>query len=127
MKKEAHFFKSLADETRLQILWLLMLQPELCVCDIMEPLGISQSKASRHLPYLYNLALVADRRQGVWRYYRLAAAPGSWQEKELHLLREILQETPAAQVLPAKLSQWRRHWECQVPEAAAAGGGLANL
>jgi hypothetical protein len=35
MKKEAQLFKSLADETRLQIFWLLMAKEELCVCDIM--------------------------------------------------------------------------------------------
>jgi len=52
MKKEAQLFKSLADETRLKILWLLMAKEELCVCDIMGVLGITQSKASRHLRYL---------------------------------------------------------------------------
>jgi hypothetical protein len=35
MKDEARLFKSLADETRLKILWLLMEEEELCVCDIM--------------------------------------------------------------------------------------------
>ena len=46
MKNEARLFKSLADETRLQIFWLLMAKEELCVCDIMGVLGITQSKAS---------------------------------------------------------------------------------
>lgn len=123
MKQEARFFKSLADETRLQILWLLMLEEELCVCDIMETLRISQSKASRHLRYLYNLGLVADRRQGVWMYYRLVAAPGSWQARQLQLLKEVLQETPAAQALQAKLTEWRQHRDCQGAEMALAGGG----
>lgn len=123
MKQTARFFKSLADETRLQIIWLLMLQEELCVCDIMETLGISQSKASRHLRYLYHLGLVADRRQGVWMYYRLALEPGSWQEKQLQLLKEVLQETPAARALQAELTQWRRHRECRAPETAMVGGG----
>jgi ArsR family transcriptional regulator len=49
MKKEAQLFKSLADETRLKIFWLLMGREELCVCDIMGVLGITQSKASRLL------------------------------------------------------------------------------
>ena len=66
MKQEARFFKSLADETRLQILWLLMVKEELCVCDIMGVLSITQSKAPRHLRYLYDLGLVADRRDGLW-------------------------------------------------------------
>lgn len=57
MKAEARLFKSLADETRLKILWLLKGHEELCVCDIMRVLGITQSKASRHLRYLYHLGL----------------------------------------------------------------------
>jgi ArsR family transcriptional regulator len=120
MKAQARFFKSLADETRLRILWLLMLSDELCVCDIMATLGISQSKASRHLRYLYHLGLVADRRQGLWMYYRLAAAPGSWQERQLQVLRETLQETPTAQELRGRLVQWLQQRDCQGPAPAAA-------
>ena len=77
MKAEAQLFKSLADETRLKILWLLMGQEELCVCDIMRVLGITQSKASRHLRYLYHLGWVTDRREGLWMNYRLSVTPGS--------------------------------------------------
>jgi ArsR family transcriptional regulator, arsenate/arsenite/antimonite-responsive transcriptional repressor len=52
MKYEARVFRSLADETRLSILCLLMQHEELCVCDIMGVSEITQSKASRHLRYL---------------------------------------------------------------------------
>jgi hypothetical protein len=65
MKHEAQLFKSLADETLLKILWLLKGQKELCVCDIMRVLGITHSKASRHLRYLYHLGLVSDCRDGL--------------------------------------------------------------
>jgi ArsR family transcriptional regulator len=105
MKKPAHFFKALADETRLQILWLLMGAEELCVCDIMRALGITQSKASRHLRYLYNLGLVSDRREGVWMNYRLTVTPGSPQERQLQLLREMLAAQPEAQALGKKLQK----------------------
>jgi len=105
MKTQARFFKALADETRLQILGLLMDEEELCVCDIMRVLGITQSKASRHLRYLYNLGLVSDRRDGVWMYYRLALTPGSVQEKQLQLLAEMLAAVPQAQTLKEKLRQ----------------------
>ena len=71
MKAEARLFKSLADETRLKILWLLVGQEELCVCDFMRTLNITQSKASRHLRYLYHLGWVMDRREGLWMNYRL--------------------------------------------------------
>jgi ArsR family transcriptional regulator, arsenate/arsenite/antimonite-responsive transcriptional repressor len=50
---------------------------ELCVCDIMGALGITQSKASRHLRYLFNAGLVTDRREGLWMYYRISVASGS--------------------------------------------------
>lgn len=108
MKKEARFFKSLADETRLRILWLLLAKEELCVCDLMAVLGITQSKASRHLRYLFHQGLVNDRREGVWMYYRLAVAPGSPQEKQLRLLAEMLASCPEAMALRERLADWLR-------------------
>jgi len=106
MKTEAQLFKSLADETRLRILWLLMAKEELCVCDIMGVLAITQSKASRHLRYLYHLGWVTDRREGVWMNYRLSIAPGSPEAKQLKLLADILRSQPEAQALKERLEQW---------------------
>lgn len=65
-------FKALGDETRLRILGLLI-QGELCVCDIMEVLKLPQSTASRHLAYLKNSHWVCGTRRGKWMYYRLDA------------------------------------------------------
>jgi ArsR family transcriptional regulator len=62
--------KALSDETRLRILNLLYEQ-ELCVCDIMETLQISQTKASRHLGYMKNAGLLNDRKQAQWVHYSL--------------------------------------------------------
>ena len=56
-------FKGLADQSRLRILNLL-LQGELCVCDIRYVLEASQPNVSRHLTYLKSSGLVADRREG---------------------------------------------------------------
>ena len=106
MKNEAQLFKSLADETRLKIFWLLMAKKELCVCDIMQVLGITQSKASRHLRYLYHLGWVDDRREGAWMNYRLSVVPGSPEDKLLKLLAEILGSRPEAQALRDRLEQW---------------------
>ncbi len=106
MKAEAKLFKSLADETRLKILWLLKGQEELCVCDVMRVLGITHSKASRHLRYLYNLNLVADRREGLWMYYRLRVAPGSPGDKLFKVLDEMLEPLPEAKALRERLDQW---------------------
>ncbi len=108
MRAEARFFKSLADETRLKILWLLLAEEELCVCDVVGALGITQSKASRHLRYLYHLGWVNDRREGLWMNYRLCVPPGSPGEKQLQLLAEIFAPHPEAQALKARLQDWLR-------------------
>lgn len=104
MRAEARFFKSLADETRLKILWLLSGTEELCVCDVIGVLGITQSKASRHLRYLYHLGWVTDRREGLWMNYRLTVTPGSPREKVLKLLTEMLAPLPEAQALRGQLA-----------------------
>ena len=72
MREIADIFKALADETRLQMLTFLLERDELCVCDFVGALDITQSKASRHLRYLYNCGLLADRRDGVWIHYRIS-------------------------------------------------------
>jgi ArsR family transcriptional regulator, arsenate/arsenite/antimonite-responsive transcriptional repressor len=68
----ASVHKALADETRIQMLALLLERRELCVCHLERSLDITQSKASRHLRYLLNAGLLQDRREGVWMHYRLA-------------------------------------------------------
>lgn len=74
-------FKALSDRTRLRMVNLL-LEGELCVCEVMEVLKITQSKASRHLTYLRNAGLVRNRRKGLWVYYSLAR-PGNTVHSQL--------------------------------------------
>jgi len=120
MRAEARFFKSLADETRLKILWLLSGVEELCVCDVVGALGITQSKASRHLRYLFNLGWVTDRREGMLMNYRLCVPPGSPGEKQLKLLAEIFAPHPEAQALRARLQDWlEKKRQAKVKDAAA--------
>ncbi|MBU0675894.1 MAG: metalloregulator ArsR/SmtB family transcription factor [Proteobacteria bacterium] len=71
MRNITQLFKALSDPTRLRIVWLLQTGGELCVCDLMEVLGLPQSTVSRHLAYLRNADLVIDQRKGIWMYYRL--------------------------------------------------------
>jgi ArsR family transcriptional regulator, arsenate/arsenite/antimonite-responsive transcriptional repressor len=66
-------FKALSEETRLRIIKLLD-QGELCVCDIVAALGMSQPKVSFHLNVLKEAGLVSDRRQGKWTHYRVAVS-----------------------------------------------------
>jgi len=63
-------FKALSDETRLRILKLLE-HGELCVCDIVAALDMSQPKVSFHLGVLKDAGLIRDRKQGRWTHYRL--------------------------------------------------------
>jgi ArsR family transcriptional regulator len=95
VRQTAELFKALADETRLRILHLLV-QGELCVCDIMTVLGIGQSKASRHLAYLRSARLVDDRRDGVWMYYALAKPKGLTHRRIAEWLGEAAASIPQA-------------------------------
>ena len=95
MSDAVQLFKALADETRLRILNLVAHQ-ELCVCHIVEALGMGQSKVSRHLAHLRNAGLVNDRREGLWMYYSLAEPAGNLHEQVLDLLRRSACELPMA-------------------------------
>ena len=106
MKEAARFFKVLADESRLQMLWLLFNRKELCVCDIMAVLEITQSKASRHLANLRNVGIVVDRREGQWSYYSLCPVKDKLIEKHLELLETSLSKRPDAKQLIVKLNSW---------------------
>jgi ArsR family transcriptional regulator len=115
LRKGARFFKSLADETRLQILWLWSGTEELWVCDGIDVLGITQSQASRHRRYLHHLGRGPDRREGLWMNYRLSLTPGSPGEKLVKLLEERLAPQPEAQALrnhPARCLEAKRHSLC---------------
>jgi len=60
--------KALSDETRLRILNVL-LERECCVCEMMQALDISQSRASRNLGLLQDAGFLKARRDGVWIVY----------------------------------------------------------
>ncbi|MBD8511961.1 metalloregulator ArsR/SmtB family transcription factor [Photobacterium sp. WH77] len=78
------FYKSLAEETRLKSLLLLMSKGELCVCDLMSSLDLSQPKVSRHLAELRKNGLVSDQRRGKWVYYRLNDELPVWMQEVLN-------------------------------------------
>ena len=80
-EKYVELFKALSDETRLRLV-VLLYKRELCVCQIEAALGISQTKASRHLAILRRAGLLKARRDGLWIYYTLGE-PGSKVEAAL--------------------------------------------
>jgi ArsR family transcriptional regulator len=105
MKNLANIFKALSDETRLSMLALLIRRGELCVCDFVEVMRITQSKASRHLRYLLNAGLLRDRRQGVWVYYRIAGDATGDPKAVLRAAKEVL-NTRSLDDLEHRLDTW---------------------
>jgi len=105
MKALSTLFKALSDETRLQMLALLLRRGELCVCDVVGALGITQSKASRHLRYLAHAGLVCDRRNAVWVYYRVNGAPAVEAAAMLSAIRPLL-AVQDLEALERQLDTW---------------------
>ncbi len=71
LKELADFYKVFGDATRIRILCVL-LQAEVCVCDLAELLGMTQSAISHQLRVLKQMKLVKNRREGKTVFYSLA-------------------------------------------------------
>jgi len=77
--------KALADPTRLRLLSIIASHDgaEACVCDLTEPVGLSQPTVSHHLKVLADAGLVTREKRGVWAYYALV--PGAVEQLVGHL------------------------------------------
>ena len=64
--------KALSDETRVRAL-LSVNDSELCLCQIIEVLGLAPSTVSKHMNILQQAGLVRRRKRGKWHFYRLPA------------------------------------------------------
>lgn len=62
-------FKALAEEPRVRIIHLLVLNKELSISDLELILDFTQTKTSRHLIYLKNSGLLGSRRVDQWMFY----------------------------------------------------------
>jgi ArsR family transcriptional regulator, arsenate/arsenite/antimonite-responsive transcriptional repressor len=71
MKQALRVFGALSDESRVRMLYALR-HGELCVCQLIELLGLSPSTVSKHLSILRDAGLLDSRKEGRWVYYRLA-------------------------------------------------------
>lgn len=90
--------KALSDETRLRILNVLLVK-DCCVCEIMQALDISQSRASRNLNILMDAGFSKARREGVWIVYSI-----DWQTTNLYAssLAKLLGDLPISNESLAK-------------------------
>ncbi|WP_434810914.1 ArsR/SmtB family transcription factor [Microbacterium sp. bgisy189] len=73
----AHTLKALADPTRLRLLSIVAATQngEACVCDLTDPVGLSQPTVSHHLKILTEAGFLTRSKRGTWAYY--AIVPGA--------------------------------------------------
>lgn len=73
----ARAFKALGDPTRVKLLSMIAAAPEgeACICDMTEPVGLSQPTVSHHMRLLVEAGLATREQRGRWAYYRVA--PGA--------------------------------------------------
>lgn len=69
----ARVFKALGDPTRVRLLSLIAAHTdgEACVCDLTDPVGLSQPTVSHHLKQLAEAGLITREQRGKWAYYRV--------------------------------------------------------
>lgn len=73
----ATVLKALAEPTRLRLVSIIAADAdgEACICDLTEPVGLSQPTVSHHMKVLVDAGLLTREQRGKWAYYRLA--PGA--------------------------------------------------
>jgi ArsR family transcriptional regulator len=92
MTNATQLFKLFSDETRMRILMLLS-HRELCVCQLMGVLGVSQPLISRNLSLLNSAGLLNERREGKLVFYSVKKTPTPMARKLLELLKTELKDT----------------------------------
>ncbi|MBA4609157.1 helix-turn-helix transcriptional regulator [Aeromicrobium sp. Marseille-Q0843] len=92
-------FKALADPTRVRLLSLVAAHEggEACVCDITEPVGLSQPTVSHHLKILVEAGLLAREQRGTWAFY--SVVPGA-----LGHLSDVLRDPTARETQSLAIS-----------------------
>jgi ArsR family transcriptional regulator len=82
----ARRLKALADPVRLRLVSIVAASAgqEACVCDLIEPVGLSQPTVSHHLKILTEAGFLSRSKRGTWAYYRLV--PGALEAAAAPLL-----------------------------------------
>ena len=120
--------KALAEENRLRILLALGVE-ELCVCQIIELLGLAPSTVSKHMSVLRQARMVDSRKDGRWTYYRLAVEGTSaevndaiaWVKKSLSTNARIREDARRLEEIlkidrEVLCSQQSRSSDCEPPK-----------
>jgi len=97
LRETIKLMKVLSDESRLRVLNLIQ-ERECCVCEVMQAMGISQSKASRALSSLYDVGLLRMRKEGRWALYSIETEPEQTYVNEiLKVIRSALTSNKVTQ------------------------------
>lgn len=104
-------FQAFADENRIRLLNLL-LEGEVCVCDLCAALEMPQPRISRHLAYLRRAELVTVRQDGKWKYYAAAKHPAGLHRRLLNCVRGCLRDIDILQADLARLRETRGRGCC---------------
>ena len=108
MEKLTRAAQALSDETRLRILNMLMVQ-ECCVCEVMQALEISQTRASRNLKILDDAGFLNMRTDGLYTLYSLREAEEDGFHTELlKAVKKEMQANKTAKKDMLRLKQSRR-------------------
>lgn len=81
--KQTETFHMLSDETRLRALMLMDREGQICVCELVHALELSQPKISRHMAALRDSGLVNANRQAQWIFYSIDPDLPDWQRQVL--------------------------------------------
>lgn len=100
-------FRALADDTRLRIINLL-LERELCVCELVDILGMSQPRISRHLKILEQAGILYSWREGKWVHYTIERELPDYCKTLLNGVRERLRQNEIGKIDLQKMKKIKR-------------------
>ena len=106
--RETKAFRVLSDETKMRVLNLL-LERECCVCEVIQALDISQSKASRGLTTLHDAGFLKMRKEGLWSLYSLdKEGIEGYRSQLVEAVREALKDNKIAALDKERLKKAER-------------------
>ncbi len=103
--EQAKLFSVLSNHIRLRCLYLLAVNGEVCVCEVVDALCITQPSASKSLISLKTAGLVSDRRDANWIYYSLRNDLPAW---VITILRTTVAELGASRACVADEKRFKR-------------------
>ena len=109
--KQIEIFQMLADQTRLRALALIEAEGELCVCELVAALDLSQPKISRHLAAMRDAGLLTSRRDAQWVFYHINTALPDWQQQVINAAMAGLTDEPLLQQDSIRLTQMKNRPE----------------